>query len=263
MNNLQLNPILADALPAMSQKDLGINQMLVYRTNDLQQFKILEGNRPVNLAHVKRLVDSIKSNGYLINPIIVNKYNEIIDGQHRIYAAKECKSHVWVLINPDAKLKDAVIFNANSSDWSLKDYLKSYCDLGYDNYIKLKNFYNLNNDFGLSNCIELTSLPFCGRNKVFQQGLYKFKDDNKAEYIFNGMRKIINLIPEAKTAAYLRAIEICLRNNQFDLNYFIKKVTNYPSEYRKNSHQSVIISNIEHIYNFRNQGHTRIILQSK
>lgn len=260
MLNLQTNPILADALPAMSQNDLGPNQMLVYKTNDLHQFKVLDGNRPVNPAHVKRLVDSIKANGYLLNPIIVNKYNEIIDGQHRLHAVKECRSHIWVLIDPEAKLKDAVVYNANSSDWSTKDYLNSYCDLGYENYIILRNFYNANNDFSLSNCMELTGKPSNGRDKDFKDGLYKYRADNNAEYIFNGVRKIIHLIPEAKQSNYLRAIEICLNNPQFDLNVFVKKVLNYSSEYRKNSHLNIIIANIEHIYNFRNHGKTRIIL---
>jgi hypothetical protein len=260
MNNLQLNPILADALPAMSHNDLGPNQMLVYRTNDLNQFKVLDGNRPVNPAHVKRLVDSIKSNGYLLNPIIVNKHNEIIDGQHRLQAVKECSSHIWVLIDPEAKLKDAVVYNANSSDWSTKDYLNSYCDLGFENYIILRNFYNANNDFSLGNCMELTGKPSNGRNKDFIDGLYKYRPDNCAEYIFTGIRKIIHLIPEAKQSNYLRAIEICLNNPQFDLNVFIKKVMNYSSEYRKNSHLNIIIANIEHIYNFRNHGKSRIIL---
>lgn len=260
MLNLQSNPILADAIPAMSQKDLGPNQMLVYRTNDLNQFKVLDGNRPVNPAHVKRLVDSIKTNGYLLNPIIVNKHNEIIDGQHRLHAVKECRSHIWVLIDPEAKLKDAVVYNANSSDWSTKDYLNSYCDLGFENYIILRNFYNANNDFSLSNCMELTGKPSNGRDKDFKDGLYKYRADNNAEYIFNGVRKIIHLIPEAKQSNYLRAIEICLNNPQFDLNVFVKKVLNYSCEYRKNSHLNIIIANIEHIYNFRNHGKTRIIL---
>ena len=64
MLNFQTNPMLADAIPAMSQQDLSQNQKLVYKTNDLEQFKALEGNRPVNLAHVKRLIDSIEKNGY-------------------------------------------------------------------------------------------------------------------------------------------------------------------------------------------------------
>jgi len=262
MLNFQTNPMLADAIPAMSQHDLSQNQKLVYKTNDLEQFKSLEGNRPVNLAHVKRLIDSIEKNGYLLNPIIINKHKEVIDGQHRLYAAKQLNTYVWVLVDPEAKLKDAVVFNANSSDWSMKDYLNSYCDLGFDNYLKLKSFYNANNDFSLLNCIELTSHPD-GRSNHFKDGLYKFRDNNNAEYIFNGMRKIIHLIPEAKNAVYLRAIEICLKNTQFDLNVFIKKVNNYSAEYRKNSHLSVIISNIEHIYNFRNSGKTRIILSYK
>lgn len=75
MLNLQSNPILADALPAMSHNDLQIHS-----TYDLNVFKILEGNRNINLLHVERLVKSIEENGFLKMPIIVNKNYEVIDG---------------------------------------------------------------------------------------------------------------------------------------------------------------------------------------
>ena len=74
--------MLADAIPAMSQQDLQIHS-----TCDLGIFKILEGNRNINLGHVERLVKSIQENGFLKMPIIVNDDFEVIDGQHRLMAA--------------------------------------------------------------------------------------------------------------------------------------------------------------------------------
>ena len=90
MNNLQLNPILADALPAMSHNDLQIHS-----TGDLSVFKILDGNRNINLGNVDRLVKSIEENGFLQMPIIVNENYEVIDGQHRLMAAKKINSIIY------------------------------------------------------------------------------------------------------------------------------------------------------------------------
>ena len=54
-----------------------------------------------------------------------------------------------------------------------------------------------------------------------------------------------------------------MNNKNFDLNQFVKKFIMYPEQYRRSSHISIIIANIEHIYNWKNHGKTRIILQSK
>ena len=67
--------MLADAIPAMSQQDLQIHS-----TYDLSIFKILDGNRNINLGHVERLVKSIEENGFLKMPIIVNDNFDVIDG---------------------------------------------------------------------------------------------------------------------------------------------------------------------------------------
>lgn len=268
MLNLQSNPILADALPAMSHNDLQIHS-----TYDLNVFKTLEGNRNINLLHVERLVKSIEENGFLKMPIIVNKNYEVIDGQHRLEAAKKSKSIIYYIIEKNYDLSTAIILNANASNWSLLDYVKSYCDLGVKDYLLLYNLYKENKDFTLNICAELTTIPNNGQlylrksnivnSDFIRKGLYKFNVNNNAEYIFTGLRKINGVIPESTGMAFCRSIKTCMLNPDFDLNIFVKKALNYPSEYRKNSHLSVIIANIEHIYNFRNQGHTRIILQSK
>ena len=60
----------------------------VLSTTDYAKFKTLQGNRDVNKLHVSRLKESFKT-AYLLSPIVVNQYYEIIDGQHRYEAAKE------------------------------------------------------------------------------------------------------------------------------------------------------------------------------
>jgi len=265
MLNLQSNPILADATPAMSQNDLQIHS-----TSDLSVFKILEGNRNINLANVERLVKSIEENGFLQMPIIVNENYEVIDGQHRLMAAKKLNSIIYYHKVNNYDLKTAITLNRNQSNWSIADYIRSYCDLGYKDYIKLQEFSEANKDFGLMICAELTSLDknrhiYAKRNNenadLVRKGNYKFDPINKAEYIFNAARKIKTVIPDVMIVTYLRCLNKCINNPEFNLNKFVKKATTFPDQHRKSSTTSVIMANIEHIYNFRNQGKTRIILQ--
>jgi hypothetical protein len=267
MNNLQLNPMLADALPAMSKQDLQIHS-----TYDLSIFKILDGNRNINLGNVERLVRSINENGFLKMPIIVNENYEVIDGQHRLEAARKLNSIIYYNKVDNYDLKTAIVLNRNQSNWSLSEFIRSYCHLGYYDYIKLQQFHEANNDFGIMVCAELTALGgrnnFYGHNNsekgdIIRKGQFVFNENNNAEYLFNAIRKIKVVIPDATSVAYTRALNTCLNNIDFNLNQFVKKAESYPDQYRKSGTVSVIIANIEHIYNWRNQGKTRIILQPK
>lgn len=57
-------------------------------TRDYSIFKKLPGNREVSIE--SGLIDSMQSNGYLKQyPILVDSEMRIIDGQHRLIAAKE------------------------------------------------------------------------------------------------------------------------------------------------------------------------------
>tara|TARA_R110000868_G_scaffold188649_1_gene431439 strand:- start:425 stop:1228 length:804 start_codon:yes stop_codon:yes gene_type:complete len=267
MLNFQTNPMSADAIPAMSQQDLQIHS-----TADLSVFKILDGNRNINLGNVERLIKSIQENGFLQMPIIVNENYEVIDGQHRLMAAKKLNSIIYYHKVNNYDLNTAIILNRNQSNWSIADYIRSYCDLKYKDYIKLQEFYELNKDFGLMISAELTcishkSLMYANSNNLnsdeIRKGQYKFDPNNKAEYIFNAARKIKLAIPEVMSVAYLRSLNRCIKNPEFNLNQFVKKATTFPDQHRKSNTISVVMANIEHIYNFRNQGKTRIILQDK
>jgi len=81
----------------------------VYKTNDLSIFNQIKGNRPPNPQHVRRLCDSIKTHGILQNPIIVNENMDIIDGQHRLLAAKESESSVYYIVVDGYSLEEVQI----------------------------------------------------------------------------------------------------------------------------------------------------------
>lgn len=60
-----------------------------YRTDNYAKFKRLDGNRGVQLMRVKKVMDSVKANGYIYSPLIVNERYEVVDGQARLEAFKQ------------------------------------------------------------------------------------------------------------------------------------------------------------------------------
>jgi hypothetical protein len=111
----------------------------VCQTMDYSLFKTLKGNRTINQAHLYRLTKSIGEQ-YLLSPIVVNDRFEIIDGQHRFNAAKANNLPINYIIAPGYGLKEVQVLNTNSSNWRNEDYLKAYCDMGFEPYIKFRSF---------------------------------------------------------------------------------------------------------------------------
>ena len=112
----------------------------VYKTNDLSIFKTIDGNRVPNLQHVKRLADSIRVYGMKCNPILVNEQMEVIDGQHRLMAAKESESFVYYIIVTGYSLKEVHTLNLNQKNWAKKDFMEGYANMKIEAYIKLREF---------------------------------------------------------------------------------------------------------------------------
>lgn len=111
----------------------------VFETNDYSKFGFLKGNRHVNEANLKNLEKSI-SKKHLTVPIIVNDNMEIIDGQHRFTVCKEKNLPIYYIVISGYGRTETELLNTASRKWTPDDYLESYCDLGYTNYVKIKEF---------------------------------------------------------------------------------------------------------------------------
>ena len=99
------------------------------QTTDYSIFKIKKGNRTVNTAHVQKIKDSLNKHTYLPScPIICDKDMNVIDGQHRLQAAKELGIAVYYIIEekPDADL--LIDLNITQRKWSTTDYITYYAN---------------------------------------------------------------------------------------------------------------------------------------
>lgn len=158
--------------------------MNIHQTDNYDQFKMVEGNRPINQRHVKNLMASLmKQNLLASNPVIVNERLEVIDGQHRLEAAKSLGLPVTYIVVDRWGLPQVQILNAHNRQWQPEDYLNSYIQRGYVEYEALKEFID---NYGFSISIALGLLGnFQARPgellREFKEGNFRVVDLGMAE----------------------------------------------------------------------------------
>lgn len=124
-----------------------MDTMKIKETTNYDQFRLISGNRQINERHLAQLMGSISEHNLLdANPIIVSQTGEVIDGQHRLEAARRLSLPIYYVV-AGIGLTDVLRLNTNSRRWDMDDYLKSYVEQGNPEYITLKNFIE---EFGLT-----------------------------------------------------------------------------------------------------------------
>lgn len=98
-------------------------------------------NRQVLEQSVRHLMASIQMKDMLkLRPIIVNKNMEVLDGQHRLEAAKRLHKPVYYTIDDKSEVQDVILLNANQKNWAMEDYLNFHYNQANSPYVELKNF---------------------------------------------------------------------------------------------------------------------------
>lgn len=110
-----------------------------YRTDNYAKFKRLDGNRGVQLMRVKKVMDSVKANGYIYSPLIVNERYEVVDGQARLEAFKQLGIPVDYIMEKGLTVKDCVALNLYQTKWDTYDFINSFAELGNVSYQYLQN----------------------------------------------------------------------------------------------------------------------------
>lgn len=116
--------------------DLPVNE--VYKTDDLDMFKFTKFNR--NVLFTDEMLKQAKEG--FINPIIVNEYMVVIDGQHRLEHAKKAGVPIEYIIKPGLGEHDIVRMNTTQRPWSLLNFIESYANQGSEQYVSLLNLIN-------------------------------------------------------------------------------------------------------------------------
>lgn len=95
-------------------------------------------NRDLDNSNLRKIKHSITLNNMLeFRPILVDSEMYVIDGQHRLEAAKQLNIPIFYEINCDATDMDILLLNENQKKWGYIDYVKYYMEHGNPHYIRL------------------------------------------------------------------------------------------------------------------------------
>ena len=250
------------------QKGQEVNK--VYKTSDLSIFKQIDGNRVPNLQHIKRLAESIRIYGMKCNPILVNENFEVIDGQHRLMAAKESESFVYYIIIDGYSLSEVHTLNLNQKNWTKKDFMEGYANMGLEPYIKLRSFSEKNDDFGFNDCISLcqnnsssnrtlnhkllsTKGGANSNMQCFEEGTWINGDINIAQDWANKIRMIKPYYQGYSRSSFVGTMITLFMNEKFDFNEFMHKLRLQPTALVHCASRDQYKTLIEDIYNYRSR----------
>lgn len=241
-----------------------VQTLKVNITSDLNLFKKIKGNRPENPQHVKRLANSINQFGMLVNPILVNKNYEVIDGQHRLAAAKLAKSSIYYIIVNDYGLSQVHALNLNQSNWTTKDFMNGYAKMGLKDYVLLADFYKRHEIFNLTDCIMM-----CSNNshkpsytaakrhngilskEVFNEGTWKVKNMKLAEQWAENIKLIEPFYEGFNRTTFIGAMISLLQHPNFDFSEFMNKLKSQPTALVDCANRTQYRALVEDIYNWR------------
>ncbi|MCG8765590.1 ParB/RepB/Spo0J family partition protein [Tenacibaculum finnmarkense] len=244
----------------------------LYFTKDLSKFKEITGNRTINLQHVRRITLSLKDNGMLMCPIIVNKYFQVIDGQHRLDSAREVGCGVYYIIDPDAGLKNIHVLNINQLNWSKKSFMEGYAKMGVVPYVKLKEFTERNPMFNLGTCVMLCSNglttstyamshKFINTKEVFNEGTWKGRNFLDAQRNADKIKRMAVYFDKYKDSKFVSAILGAMLVDGFDYESFLHKLSLDPFKLKPCTTTGNYRILIEEIYNYKRRAQDRISLR--
>jgi hypothetical protein len=224
----------------------------ILKTYNHDIFKKMRGNREINERHVAKLKKSILEN-YIPNAIIVNENMEIVDGQHRLQALSELGKPVYYRIIKNLNLDSVQRMNTNSRQWTMTDYMNSFCQQNNKEYELVKGFVKITK-LSMDICLAmLLNKPYrSSQDRInFICGNFKIKDFDVAVQQAKQLQQIGKYFKHYKDYAFCIAMLSFFHNKDYDHKVFLRKLELQPTALKKQKEKEQYKREVESIYNFR------------
>jgi hypothetical protein len=237
----------------------------VYYARDYARFRMINGNRPLISATIKKIKQDIANGLDVLKycPILVTQepdHLRIIDGQHRFRVAREVKSPVWYIIAEDLTLLEIAKINNNTSRWNNEDFMNCFTQQGNLHYEKLRAFQDLYN-LPLSNAVKLLEygkLNVAGfASKDFQKGTFQVKFENEARAFVEQCKRFA-WFKGWKSRSFMLALQKVMEAQVVMFPEFCERVEQHKDKLLAQASYKEYLSNLEDIYNIRLRERKRI-----
>lgn len=231
-------------------------------SNDYGKFKFLKGNRDLNDAKIKRIIESV-SNGlnlFRYCPIMVNREGYVIDGQHRFYVCNKLKLPIFYIVVPEFTLRQIAEMNQNASKWKDQDFVNCYVDTGNNHYNVLREFadtYRLKLGIAVSLLSEGKVRGVYSLDAL-RDGLFRVEKLEIATAFMDTALMFKDYCVSYKSRSFLQALEILLASEGFNLEEMFGKLKLHSLTIETCQSYKEYLTHLEDLFNYRNQKRKRI-----
>lgn len=222
------------------------------KTTDYSIFGEIESNREVDLRHVRKLMKAIEKRNLLhLNPIIVDEQNRVIEGQHRLEAAKQLQVPIYYITDNTVNKSDIAALNTNKKNWSAQDYINFHCIEKRPGFSVLSKFLSEHPAIPTSSAIQLLS-PFSRRNmEEIREGYADVSNLAMAEKIAAFLKWLRNHFEHAYSGMVIQAVRKLFESEGFDPEHLKRKIEDQPRSVVKCIKTGHYVEMFLDIYNYK------------
>lgn len=234
----------------------------IKKTRDYSLFKYVDGNRDIRKPNLKKLVESIqKDNQLCLHPIIVNEHLQIIDGQHRLEAAKALNVDIYYLQSSTVTHQHIIDANVNQKSFETGDYIKFFCVRGNPVYLQL---HDMLTQTGLKPKALLTLVLGAVSTNILmflKTGKFKFPEKENPAHILRFYAEFMHYVKDKRIKPlsiftnhnFTRALRWLFNTAGFNQIVFFKKLDLRWFDLKPQRTAQDWYQLLLNIYNFKNQ----------
>lgn len=172
----------------------------------IEQLKPARVNRDLVAKHAENFKSKLSTNDWLV-PVIVSGNGDVVEGHHRVEAAKLLGQKTvpayivdWVNTSKEEEHLECIItLNNGNKAWNNLDYLKAFSRKNKD-YKKVYDAFKKNsNNVSVGNVI---NAYFGKSDKGFKKGLSKIRNEKFAIYLLSNFSRLYEEFGSKKITAY-------------------------------------------------------------
>lgn len=230
-------------------------------SRDYDKFKPHKMQRGIRPIHLARIEASMKRRGFKpTKPIIVTSKLEVLDGQHRLEAAKSLGIDFYYVISDDLTIEDIRDMAKTAAAWDIEDYIVSQIRQENDNYwrlMALKEKSGLNWNSFMGGVLMLGDNS--GREEL-RSGEWVFdpRAEADAEIFLERFEEFRGKFAGWNLRQFVTACRNVFKHPQYDHKQMKEKLEYLSSRLHRCSTTAEYIGMIADIYNYRS--HTKNIV---
>ncbi len=233
--------------PKVSQID-STSEYSIFKSHGEQPF--------INPSHVRKLVISMKQNGFIqAKPLHVyrdGKTLRIIDGHHRLEAAKRLSIPVFYVIGHASQSNLIAPENFAVRKWGKAEFVNMYATRKIPDYLLLSDY--VRRGIPITQAVALLSGNLTNNGSKLgsiEDGTWTIKSTDTINAVLEIMDALKPISSEAGSRVFIGAVAVLCLLQDFDRKRLIERIRSNPQALTKCATRDQMLAQLEEIYNFR------------